>query len=188
MDSLTSRRFSVTASARVAQWAALGTSFLLSFACPAPAQATHETQFSLGAKAVLERHFAGKDISYLLMDASGSVVAERWSSQRPISPGSLVKPFLAVAYGEQHGNHFPTVRCLGTSTRCWLPAGHMGRLIWRMRLRNPAIHTFLSSQQDWTASVRNRPLPAMDSLGLRQTPALRALWDWAPPGKKRPWR
>jgi hypothetical protein len=124
MDSLTSRRFSVTASARVAQWAALGTSFLLSFACPAPAQATHETQFSLGAKAVLERHFAGKDISYLLMDASGSVVAERWSSQRPISPGSLVKPFLAVAYGEQHGNHFPTVRCLGTSTRCWLPAGH----------------------------------------------------------------
>lgn len=94
------------------------------FACTVHSQTAHDSQFSLGAKAGLERQFPGKDISYLLMDASGNVVAERWPSQRPVSPGSLLKPFLAVAYGEQHGNKFPTVRCLGTSTRCWLPAGH----------------------------------------------------------------
>jgi hypothetical protein len=41
-----------------------------------------------------------------------------------ISPGSLVKPFLAIAYGEQHGGRFPTVRCLGSRNRCWLPRGH----------------------------------------------------------------
>ena len=29
-----------------------------------------------------------------------------------------------VAYGEQHGGQFPTVRCMGTQSRCWLPAGH----------------------------------------------------------------
>jgi cell division protein FtsI/penicillin-binding protein 2 len=36
----------------------------------------------------------------------------------------LVKPFLAIAYGEQHGGRFPIVRCTGTSSRCWYPAGH----------------------------------------------------------------
>jgi cell division protein FtsI/penicillin-binding protein 2 len=84
----------------------------------------HETQYSQAAKAVLERNFADRNISYLLMDASGNVLAERWPLQRAISPGSLVKPFLAIAYGEQHGGQFPKVRCLGSSTRCWLPAGH----------------------------------------------------------------
>jgi len=105
----------------MATWAA---TFLLAATCPAPAQSAYETQFSQGAKATLERKFAGKNTSYLLMDASGSVLAERWPSPQAIAPGSLVKPFLAVAYGEQHGGKFPTVRCLGASTRCWLPAGH----------------------------------------------------------------
>jgi len=43
---------------------------------------------------------------------------------RRLLPASLVKPFLAIAYGEQHGGQFPMVHCLGTRTRCWLPAGH----------------------------------------------------------------
>jgi cell division protein FtsI/penicillin-binding protein 2 len=81
-------------------------------------------QFSQAAQAVLDRNFADKKISYILLDASGAVLAERWPDEEAISPGSLVKPFLAVAYGEQHGGLFPTVRCLGTRSRCWLPAGH----------------------------------------------------------------
>lgn len=96
----------------------------------APAQpAPGQQLFSQAARANLERNFASPDISWLLMDAAGNVVAERWPSpsnpaQSSISPGSLVKPFLAIAYGEQHGDVFPRVRCLGTQSHCWLPAGH----------------------------------------------------------------
>lgn len=98
--------------------------FLLWLAvCPAPAQ-TASGIFSQAAKATLERNFPNPEVSYLLLDASGSVLAERWPSQFAVSPGSLVKPFLAIAYAEQHGGQFPTVRCLGTRGRCWLPAGH----------------------------------------------------------------
>jgi len=96
--------------------------FLLSAVCSA--QAAREPQFSQAAKAVLDRDFAGPEISYLLLDASGNLLAERWPSQSPVPPGSLVKPFLAIAYGEQHGGQFPIVHCLGTSTHCWLPPGH----------------------------------------------------------------
>jgi len=97
---------------------------LLWTASSALAQTAPETPFSQGAKAALERNFPSPRITYLLLDTTGSVVAERWPDQTPISPGSLVKPFLAVAYGEQHAGNFPTVRCLGTRGRCWLPAGH----------------------------------------------------------------
>jgi len=95
--------------------------------------------FSQAAKASLDRNFSSPAISYLLMDDSGSVLAERWpaamdsglsnasfptSVSEAIAPGSLVKPFLAIAYGEQHGGKFPIVRCTGTSSHCWFPAGH----------------------------------------------------------------
>jgi cell division protein FtsI/penicillin-binding protein 2 len=92
-------------------------------ASPAPAQTTQGI-FSLTAKATLERNFPSPEISYMLLDSSGSVLAERWPSQSAVSPGSLVKTFLAVAYAEQHGGQFPIVRCLGTRSRCWLPTGH----------------------------------------------------------------
>src|ERR1039457_4879960 len=98
--------------------------FLLWLAfCPAQSQ-TAQGIFAQTAKATLERNFPGPEVSYLLLDASGSVLAERWPSQSAVSPGSLVKPFLAVAYADQHGGQFPVVRCLGTRNRCWLPAGH----------------------------------------------------------------
>jgi cell division protein FtsI/penicillin-binding protein 2 len=80
--------------------------------------------FSQSAEAVLNRNFSSPNLSYLLMDASGKVLVERWSGPDAVAPGSLVKPFLALAYGEQHGGRFPTVRCLGTQSRCWLPRGH----------------------------------------------------------------
>jgi cell division protein FtsI/penicillin-binding protein 2 len=96
-------------------------SLLLFAAASAPAQTRLLAQT---ATAALERNFHSPDLSYLLMDASGSVLAERWPAQQPLPPGSLVKPFLAIAYGEQHGGHFPTVNCMGTQSRCWLPRGH----------------------------------------------------------------
>ncbi len=98
---------------------------LLITACPALAQQAAEPQlFSQSVKAILERDFPSPDLSYLLLDASGNVLAGRWPEQKAVSPGSLVKPFLAIAYGEQHEGRFPTVRCRGTADRCWLPRGH----------------------------------------------------------------
>ena len=99
---------------------------LLIASCPASAQTT-QGLFSQAAKATLVRNFASPDISYLLMDASGNVLAERWPSKSPplaVSPGSLVKPFLAIAYGEQYGGEFHTVHCMGARSRCWLPEGY----------------------------------------------------------------
>jgi len=40
-----------------------------------------------------------------------------------VNMGSLLKPFLVLAYGRTHG-FFPIVRCRGFADRCWLPAGH----------------------------------------------------------------
>jgi len=124
------------ASVRIALLGAL----LLAVSVQTSAQGITNSQlFAQAAKASLDRNFASPAISYLLMDESGNVVAERWlgtvdrdpravselnSTQKPVSPGSLVKPFLAMAYGEQHGGEFPKVHCLGTRSRCWLPAGH----------------------------------------------------------------
>jgi cell division protein FtsI/penicillin-binding protein 2 len=62
------------------------------------------------------------DTEYLLARAGdGSVVAERWNSVNTPAPlGSLVKPFVALAYGEAHAFEYPRFECTG----CWLPQGH----------------------------------------------------------------
>ena len=119
---LTARQLKLAFGMRFARTAALAATVLLFVA--STAEPARETHFSQAAEAVLNRNFAGPEISYLLLDASGNVLAERWSAQPAIPIGSLVKPFLSIAYGEQNGGRFPTVRCLGTRTRCWLPAGH----------------------------------------------------------------
>jgi cell division protein FtsI/penicillin-binding protein 2 len=41
----------------------------------------------------------------------------------PIPPGSLVKPFLSLAYAAAHPT-FPTITCHGHSDLCWSAAGH----------------------------------------------------------------
>jgi cell division protein FtsI/penicillin-binding protein 2 len=40
-----------------------------------------------------------------------------------VSLGSLLKPFLVVAYGATHAA-YPVVRCLGALSGCWFPPGH----------------------------------------------------------------
>jgi cell division protein FtsI/penicillin-binding protein 2 len=70
-----------------------------------------------------------ENLSYLLLDArSGSILASDWpEADTPISLGSLVKPFAALAYGEKHEFRYPVHLCRGTATGCWLPRGH-GRI------------------------------------------------------------
>jgi cell division protein FtsI/penicillin-binding protein 2 len=66
-------------------------------------------------------------LEYLLLDVrSGEVVAQRWPQMdRPIPVGSLMKPFLALAYGETLAQgSFPTMRCRGKVDGCWRAEGH----------------------------------------------------------------
>jgi cell division protein FtsI/penicillin-binding protein 2 len=81
--------------------------------------------FSQTASAELTRQFGGRDLSWLLLDRSGRMLAMNWEDANlTIAPGSLLKPFIAVAYGEQHGFVYPHVTCTGAQGRCWLPRGH----------------------------------------------------------------
>jgi len=82
--------------------------------------------FAQSAAEALDRDFPSRDISFLLLDAdTGRVLASRWDHlDMPIPMGSLVKPFTALAYGEQREFQYPTHRCRGTATGCWLPRGH----------------------------------------------------------------
>lgn len=75
------------------------------------------------AAAALQQKFSSPDLSYLLLDETGQVIAQRWDEpQRELPIGSLIKPFIALAYGRSH-NSFPSYRCTGKKT-CWLPRGH----------------------------------------------------------------
>ena len=95
--------------------------------CAAPQQTGSQTSsgdlHSQAAAAVLQQQFADPDVSYLLVDHKGQIVAQRWEeAQREVTVGSLIKPFIAVAYGRSHSS-FPVYRCTGGKV-CWLPRGH----------------------------------------------------------------
>jgi cell division protein FtsI/penicillin-binding protein 2 len=114
----------------------------------ANATAQDRELFAEGARASLEERFGGEDLSWIVLDAQGSLVAERWEdAERPIAPGSLLKPFVALAYGEQHGGVFPHEHCAGTSGRCWYPAGH-GRLGFEEALAQSCNAYFLALVSD----------------------------------------
>jgi cell division protein FtsI/penicillin-binding protein 2 len=82
--------------------------------------------FAQSAAEVLARDFPSRDVSFLLLDArTGRMLAARWEdADTPIPMGSLLKPFTALAYGEQHDFRYPSHTCRGTSGGCWLPRGH----------------------------------------------------------------
>jgi hypothetical protein len=62
---------------------------------------------------------------YLLLGgAEPAVLGARWNGERRAAPlGSLVKPFVALAFGSAHEFRYPEFTCTG----CWLPQGH-GRI------------------------------------------------------------
>jgi hypothetical protein len=88
-----------------------------------PTGALTQDLHTQAASVVLARDFSDPDLSYLLLDEDGQVIAQRWEHpERALPVGSLVKPFLAVAYGQTHQT-YPEFRCTGKKT-CWLPRGH----------------------------------------------------------------
>lgn len=63
-------------------------------------------------------------LSFIRVDVeSGAVNARDWPSEPPVNTGSLLKPFIALAYAQSHQFQYPQITC----KRCWLPRGH-GRL------------------------------------------------------------
>ena len=69
----------------------------------------------------LERQFAGPDISYIVVDDTGAIIAQRWSDES-VPVGSLMKPFTALAYRRTH-SAYPELVCRGSAGGCWRPAG-----------------------------------------------------------------
>lgn len=76
------------------------------------------------ARALDEAGFDSSVVSLLIAEREGIPQPVSFGdAEQPLPLGSLVKPFLALAYGEATGGRFPTVDCPG-GERCWLPAGH----------------------------------------------------------------
>jgi cell division protein FtsI/penicillin-binding protein 2 len=104
----------------------LPSSGLAGLAAPDRTKTADSSLFAQSAAETLNRDFPSHDISFLLLDArTGRMLTSRWERlDSPIPLGSLVKPFTALAYGEQHDFHYPAHICRGTATGCWLPHGH----------------------------------------------------------------
>ncbi len=81
------------------------------------------------AAIALDRAFPDPGVSYLLTAcAAGREICSRWAHPMdPVPVGSLVKPFMALAYAETHAFRFPVFTCAGAAGHCWLPEGH-GRM------------------------------------------------------------
>jgi hypothetical protein len=80
-----------------------------------------KTLFSQSAIRILDSEFQDPGISYLLFDARTQVLlSSRWDdAARPVALGSLVKPFTALAYAEEHAFRYPTQVCKGEASGCW---------------------------------------------------------------------
>jgi cell division protein FtsI/penicillin-binding protein 2 len=88
--------------------------------------AARNSLFAQSSTQILQREFTGRKVSFLLLDVqTGTLLASRWQdADQPIPLGSLVKPFTALAYGEEHQFRYPTHMCRGDAGGCWLPGGH----------------------------------------------------------------
>lgn len=53
----------------------------------------------------------------------GTVICKWRDPEVAVSMGSLLKPFLALAYAATHRS-YPTVYCAGARSGCWYPPGH----------------------------------------------------------------
>jgi len=75
---------------------------------------------------LLRERYTSGDLSYILVDAATRrLIAARWDAiAEPVPVGSLVKPFLALAYAQKHDFQYPTYFCRGVRDGCWLPRGH----------------------------------------------------------------
>jgi stage II sporulation protein D len=124
--------------------------------------------FSQSAAEILASEVTSSDVSYLLLDVqTGAVLGARWNDpEKPIPLGSLVKPFTALAYGEQHSFRFPAHVCRGTATGCWLSRGH-----GRVDLSAAVAHSCNSYFRALTADLTGAEIsPGISRFGLQAPP------------------
>ncbi len=97
-----------------------------SFVPSSDSDAPSSALFLQSAGSTLEREFATRDLSFLLLDArTGNVAASHWEDPgKRIPPGSLVKPFTALAYAEAHDSEYPLHVCKGKASGCWQSRPH----------------------------------------------------------------
>ncbi|MBX9603765.1 MAG: hypothetical protein K2X35_22350 [Bryobacteraceae bacterium] len=109
----------------------------------------------------LQLRFPDRDTSYLLAGLPDrKPIAARWPDQSaPVPAGSLVKPFLVLAYGEANGVRFPRLVCRGERDRCWRPSGH-GVIGARDALAGSCNHYFREL-------ARTTPEAALKTIALR---------------------
>jgi hypothetical protein len=127
------------------------------------------TLFEQSAAQTLNHDFTGPGISFLLLDAqTGAVLTSRWDDpEKPIPLGSLVKPFTALAYGEQHAFRYPVHHCRGTATGCWLPRGH-----GQVDLTSAIAHSCNSYFRALTATLATSDVsPTATRFGLQPPPS-----------------
>jgi cell division protein FtsI/penicillin-binding protein 2 len=92
---------------------------------------------------------------------TGATIKEGW--RMPAPPGSLIKPFTAIAYAARHDYRYPQLECApGT---CWLPAGH-GRIGIREAVAHSCNSYFAQlarevGVEDLNAILRRFSLPTM---------------------------
>lgn len=135
----------------------------------------HSRLFWQSAAARLDKEFAAEGVSWLLLDADGKVQAVRWKDAgAAVPPGSLVKPFVALAYGEQHHFVYPHFYCAGTSSHCWKPSGH-GRLGIEEAIAQSCNAYFLQLAATLDAAAAARTL---SELGLQGPPAGATPSEW----------
>ena len=75
---------------------------------------------------LLRERYGSSDVSYIVIDAATRrLIASHWDAiTEPVPVGSLVKPFLALAYAQKHDFRYPGYFCHGARDGCWLPHGH----------------------------------------------------------------
>jgi cell division protein FtsI/penicillin-binding protein 2 len=108
---------------------------------------------------MLNRDFPSHRIEYLLLDLNDErTIAVRWPQmEKPIPAGSLLKPFVALAFDDLHsgssgsGQRFPAVQCHGKSDGCWRNGGH-GLLTLEPALAESCNAYFLSLAKALAAS------------------------------------
>jgi cell division protein FtsI/penicillin-binding protein 2 len=153
---------------------------------PSLTPAQQETLFAQGANAVLQGRFRRPELSWILLDRTGSVLAQRWdASNVPIPPGSLLKPFVAIAYAEQHGDRFPRVPCMGAPSLCWLPRGH-GDLDLEHAIANSCNAYFLSLAENLERGIAIRKLHTLGLAGPGPEADARTLIGLSPGWRETP--
>jgi cell division protein FtsI/penicillin-binding protein 2 len=117
-----------------------------------PAVASSEL-YAQATAVMLNRDFPSPRVEYLLLDLrTRQTIAVRWPhADEPVPVGSLLKPFVALAYGRLHSGAFPVVRCHGKIDGCWRAAGH-GSLGLERALAESCNAYFLALARDIAAS------------------------------------